>query len=227
MAQTVVTIGYPVPDDFPAAQYNLIHTTMQRRATETLFWEYGSAWNAVAYRFTQTADHDGAYRRTLTTSGDANTIRYQQEKEFFCFFTAGLSVLEAFFYAMHSAAAIADPASFPMVSDSDLRRVDIRLTKGRFAGRFPIEPLTQAMASFVADPSLEQWEKVRNVLVHRQAPGRIVFGSTVREAPPDEWKLEGLTLDANLTSSRRRWLGQVLTSLMACGLEFVERHAGP
>jgi hypothetical protein len=227
VAQNVITVGYPVPDDFPAAQYNLIHTTMQRRATETLFWEYGFAWNAVAYRFTQTADHDDAYRRMLAGSGDANMIRYQQEKELFCFFTAGLSVLEAFFYAMHSAAAIADPASFPMATEGDLKRVGIRLTKGRFARRFPAESLTQAMTSVVADPSLDRWERVRYVLVHRQAPGRVVFGSTVREAPPDEWKLEGLTLDANLTSSRRTWLSQVLTSLMACGLEFVERHAGP
>jgi hypothetical protein len=227
MGQTVITIGYPVPDDFPAADYDLIHTKVATRSAESVFWEYAFAWNAVAYRFTQMADHDETYRRTLTDSGDPYVVRYKQDKELFGFFMAGLSALEAFFYAMHSVAGLADPIGFPMASESDRKCVGITLTKDRFACRFPTEPLTQAMASLGCDPSLKQWKKVRNLLVHRQAPGRFVSASSVGQPPPDKWRLEGLTLDTDLTSSRRGWLSQVLTSLMACGLEFVERHAGP
>jgi hypothetical protein len=227
VAQTAITIGYPVPADFPAADYNLIHTKMQQwSAADSVFWEYAFAWNAVAYRFTQMADHDEAYRSTLTDSGDAWVIRYTQEKELFGFFTAGLSALEAFFYAMHSAAGIVDPISFPMASDDDLRSVNIKLTRDRFARRFPTEHLAQAMASLVDDPSRAQWERVRNVLIHRQAPGRVVFASTGGEAPPDKWKLEGLALDDDLTWSRRRWLSQAIAGLTARGVEFVEGCLG-
>ncbi|MGW8201208.1 helicase-related protein [Sphingomonas bisphenolicum] len=73
-----------------------------------------------------------------------------------------------------------------------------------------------ATAGWLTRDLAEQgWSAMRNVLTHRAAPGRRVYvGIGTDDAPPVEWKLNDLPLDATLVPKHQGELAQLISDVV-------------
>jgi hypothetical protein len=215
--QSSSVLGFAMPEDFDIVRYEAVHShvTAQKEAFPESYRQFADAWRAIAYRFKSTAEHDLTFRESIQRAGDAppQPERYIQERELFCFFVAGLAVLESLCYGLFAVASMLDADNFPVVTDEDLRSVTPIKATQKFARYFPGDGITNAMQGMINDTAYSEWKRVRNVLAHRTAPGRIIYfsvGSTPKPTMPAHWKI-GMQIDEGTTSSRRKWLPSVLT----------------
>ena len=78
----------------------------------------------------------------------------------------------------------------------------------------------------LADPAYQRWRDMRNVLTHRAAPGRRVYvGLGADDAPPVEWKLNGLPLDSGLVPNHQRELSQLIGDVLSAAVTFLATRA--
>jgi hypothetical protein len=157
--------------------------------------------------------------------GDAppHPERRQQEHHLFCFFAAGVSAFETFSYALYAMGAILIPLGFPLATDAHRRAVDVRSTSARFTSHFAGDRVSVEMVRLTESDNLRQWERIRNILSHRQAPGRII--SLTVGADDDrtaEW-LHG-SLGAARVADDENWLFAELGSLVDAAGEFAATH---
>lgn len=130
-------------------------------------------------------------------------------------------------------ASLLDPVNFPMMSDTELKSVGIRTACRRLLTYFPEEPIGPALQRLASDPTYIEWTMVRHILAHRAAPGRHMtvsiqasISGTVNTShrAPDQWKVAGgIPLNTDITS-RRKWLGQSLSRLLAESAAFSQSH---
>jgi hypothetical protein len=204
------------------------------QTTDAAAWsQYAGAWNAVAWRFMECADHSDAFIASINQHGVTPTPepRYAQEKELFGFFGAGLSTLESLCFALWAMAHILVPAQFP-IGPADLRAVGRSSARTRYLANWPTEDIATRLDSAMASAEFIEWNEIRNILVHRAAGARhtqanpIVHVATRASSATGPmagstlW-LQGLPIDTTLTSVRRTWLSTTLHSL----LEAAERFA--
>lgn len=73
------------------------------------------------------------------------------------------------------------------------------------------------------DDKFDEIKEVRNILAHRNLPGRKMFMTTgKKENPPDRWKLKDLIINDRLTAERREWLSQSLSHAFEMTISFLE-----
>ena len=227
MNPTKATIaGVELPGDFPGAAYDAVHACMQdrRSANEDVWAQYGGAWNAIAYRYLACAESDEAFTRSIKIRGDAPPApyRYEQERDLFLFFVAGLSSFEAFCYGIHAIAAFVNLGKFPIGTDSDRRAVNPERTRERLQAIFPGESLTSTLDSVLATQEMREWKEIRNVLIHRAHPGReIRVGGPSTD--PSIWKV-GIAIDVKTTNVRRSWLSDTLSQLLEDAEKFARQQ---
>jgi hypothetical protein len=211
-----------MPEDFDTVSYEAVHSraATRKESSPESYSQFAGAWRAVAYRFKSCTEHDLAFTESIQRTGDAppSPERYIQERELFCFFVAGLAVIESFYYGMFAVASMLDSTSFPVATPGDLRFITPKKTAERFADRFREERLTAALDRTINSNAYREWKDVRNILAHRTAPGRIIYasvGSTKRPPQPAQWKIgTGMQLDESTTSSRRKWLAETVGTLL-------------
>lgn len=77
-----------------------------------------------------------------------------------------------------------------------------------------------------SDPGYQRWRDMRNILTHRAAPGRRVYvGIGADDAPPVEWKLNDLPLDAALVPKHQRELAQLISDVISAAETFLATRA--
>jgi hypothetical protein len=220
------TNGLLVPDDFPFAHYELIHTTIaSKQAGHVLYEHYAGAWNALAYRFRASIDSSDVFVASLRvhSAEPKPGERYMQERALFDFFSSGFSVFESTFYGLYAIGAFLAPTIFPLASERDQQQVTPSRTKDAYARAFPGDPILLTFATLFGDPEYQQWREIRNVLTHRTAPGRRIYVSIgTEDAPPTEWKLNNQPLDESIASVGRRELSRLLGQLLTASSRFVE-----
>ncbi len=119
------------------------------------------------------------------------------------------------FYALYAIAAFIEPTSFSLATPADRRKVSPTKTETAFAAAFPGDPILMTISALFADPSYQEWQRIRNVLTHRTAPGRMMYvGIGNDDAPATEWKLDNIPLDKALVPTRRAALARALTALL-------------
>src|SRR5207247_3301269 len=100
----LTTIGLLAPADFPHKAYEVVHERVKgKQDSHPIPWEhYAGGWNAVAYRFISSTEHDQAFTDSVRRYGNspAPPHRYAQEKELFGFFVTGQAALESCCYAV-------------------------------------------------------------------------------------------------------------------------------
>lgn len=211
-----------MPGDFAAAPYEAIHRRMDtKKDTHPDSWaQYAGAWNAIVYRFRSCADHDRAFTKSVKRSGSAppQPGRYIQERELFDFFMNGLAAIESFCYGLFVIASIVDAQNFPIRTPADMRSINPENTARQFATAFPAELITTALQQMLNEQNFKDWKEIRNILVHRAAPGRTILLST-RRTLNDLW-LKGIPINRNTTASRRQWLAGTLNSLLVAAEVF-------
>jgi hypothetical protein len=224
------TIGLVMPPGFPSEDYDAVNSAVSRHQSHhpSEVSQFVGGWLGVAYRFLSCTDYDAAFRSSVSRpGGDAppHPERYKQEKWLFGFFATGLSTLESLCYGLFAVGAITRPKDFRFVGPSDWRRVTPSWTRRQFASAFPQHSLTNMLEELMGSRKFHEWNEVRNILVHRSAPGRTISGTTssAHQRRPALW-VQGITLDERTTTFRRNWLAQQLSQLMSAARRFAEVH---
>lgn len=225
-------LGDKVPDDFPRTTYNevvrRVHTFVYQESMGTFALDHFlDSWLAGGYRFCTCSEHDVAFRASLQRGGSnpPQGEHYVQERELFGFFVSGLTAIESFAYSSYALGAILDDENFPMAHPRTIRVDSAAHKLKKF---FPGERLGEVLDQIKNDDEYMSWRKIRNILAHRVVPARLV---SVTLWPPDpdptprvSWTEDGIALDANITASRREWLAQAVTKLVAAARSFTLSH---
>jgi hypothetical protein len=120
-------------------------------------------------------------------------------------------------------------SAFPIQTPDDIRAISRKGTAEAFGKEFPGDALTVALTKLAKDPKLKEWLGVRNVLAHRAAPGRVVYGSMNpnSRAPAPDWKIDPagpIKIDENLTPPRLQWLVSTLADLVSAADPFTRKY---
>jgi hypothetical protein len=191
------------------------------------------AHNGVRYRLRACVDYSEEFVKCLRQVRGVPAMegRYRQEKQLFGFFVSGIAALESFNFFIHFAAAQLKPSVFPIQKSEDIRAISRKATAEALAKEFPGDALTVALNNLAKDPKLKEWLRVRNVLAHRTAPGRVVYGSMNpnSRAPAPDWKIDPagpIKIDENLTPPRLQWLVCTLSDLVLAADPFTRKYFG-
>jgi hypothetical protein len=225
------TNGLLMPADFPVIHYESVHKHVQPQSqTENDRYEqFAGAWNAVAYRFVATGEYEAALTAAFSDVRGAVTPekRSWQERDLFGFFSNGVSVFESAFYGLFSIGALLAAAEFPLSTPSDQQRVSPTTTSSALKKAFPGDPILEVVSAVTSDTAYREAREIRNVLTHRTAPGRTFFASVGGDDDlPDQWKLNNITLDATMASTRRAEVARLLTELLKGIDRFVQARLG-
>lgn len=215
---TLSNNGLSAHQNFPVAPYEAVHTKVGSRwSQEESYFHYTGAWNALAYRFHGAVDAGTRFQKSLADFGahPAPQQRYQQEEALFSFFSNGFAAFEAMFYGLFAIGSFIDPQAFPLITPKEQQRVSPSYTADAFKRAFANDPILDAFTTLFADASYQRWREMRNVLTHRAAPGRRVYvGIGTDDAPPVEWKLNDLPLDAALAPKHQDELAQLISDVV-------------
>lgn len=214
------TNGLVMPPDFPTAQYEAIHKSLNKKASAEpeRYQQFAAAWNAVSYRYLAMAEDGETFSLSLKGAGahPSPGERYNQERALFGFFTNGFSVFEASFYGLFAIGAFLKAEQFPLSTAKDQQAVSPINTKSALTRAFPGHPLLTAITALFDDVAYREWREIRNVLTHRAAPGRTFYVTLEgSEAIPDKWKLLDIPLDDQTTPLRRTKLAALLGGLLS------------
>jgi len=233
----VSSVGLEVPDDFPQKPYDAVHARVNSSPRDAVAkFEYGGAWNAVVYRFVSCARSAETFANSFRTAGPApaQPERFIQEDALFGFFVNGLSVIESFFYGLYWIGSMIDTTSFPVRTGNDLRDIVVHTTVKQYIARFGTCPLTNAFGrigymnfsgKFIDADAYEKWKGGRNYLAHRSAPGRALH-LNIGGGPQveDSWLGLNISLNDQLTTTRRQWLASTLAELTNGAAIFVDSN---
>lgn len=219
------TNGLVPARDFPVEPYEVVHELVVARwSSEVIYEDFAGAWNAVSYRFETAAQSGTAFEDSLRIAGATPTPdeRFRQDSALAGFFSGGYSVFESVFYGLHAVGACLAPSIFSLATPKARQHVSLSQTTAAFKKAFAGDPFIAVLDAFATDPAYLEWKEIRNVLVHRAAPGRRMFvGIGVDDAPPTEWKLNGIPIDETLVPTRRASLARLLGHLMDGGATFL------
>lgn len=213
---------------FPVALYESVQKRMgpQQPLHPEMYRHYAGGWNAVRNRAIGCQKCADEYTSLFTKHGvsPAQEARIAQDNALFGFFAYALSTIESWFFAMHAVASILHRADFPMTTDSDLKDITPTLTSQRFDGAYVGSSISTTMKQILSEPTYKEWKNLRNILVHRSAPGRHFFlppRSTPRDA---DWVGMEIVLDQNTLVSRYPWLTSVLERLVEAADQFTSQY---
>ena len=219
-------VPYP---DFPSLAYESIHRKVRDRWSTTPVHEHFSgAWNALGYRFHGAVEAGEVFQQSLSKYGayPAPAERFQQEQALFSFFSGGFSAFESLFYGMFAIGAFVDSANFSLATPRDQQSVTPAQTERSYKKAFPGDPIMAVLGRLFADPDYQQWREIRNVLTHRTAPGRLIsVGIGDDDAFPVEWKLNNISLDADLIPDRQRALARLIGETLSGVDLFLDQRA--
>jgi hypothetical protein len=186
--------------------------------------------NAVRYRLRACADYSNEFVESVLRYGDApaHEERYRQERALFGFFVSGIAALDSFSFFLHFAAAHIRPTKFPTTFEQ-VRQVSLKSTAKAFGHEFSNETMAHTINNLISDARFKEWERFRNVLAHRSAPGRNVYAS-VGSSQPDpaaDWKIgssNNVKIDPDLTPPRLVWLVSSLNDLVIAADQFTLKY---
>ncbi len=220
-------LNLSLPSDFPTELYDEVANGIVRANTmgsENLM-EFIGAWRAVAYSFISCSEYSVEFIQLMEFSGSNPSYedQYLQEKHLFNFFIVGLSVVESLCYALFAIGAHCDLRAFPFDTPTKKRKVTPESTENNYATKFASENVSALLTGLINSPEYKDWKDIRNLLIHRISPGRLVSLSTIGKITPDIWS-NGIVLDKNTTPIRRGWLANQLTLLIFSTNEFTKNN---
>lgn len=210
-------------------QWSAMATRLQPQAQRhpSAYAEWAGGWNAVAYRFLALHLETERLRKSLVRPGGTSprpSERTVQENCLFYIFAAGLSAFECFAYAMFAVGSLLEPGRFPIATDKDRRSISVESTATRFQQTFPNDSVGQDLRTLISSDSYKTWNDYRNVLLHRQSPGRQFRVGTPGPTGsyPAEWL--GESLDASRVEDMETWVGSELGVLVKSASAFAQTH---
>jgi hypothetical protein len=213
---------------FPVAQYESVQKRMgpQQPLHPEMYRHYAGGWNAVRNRAMGCQKCADEYTSLFTKYGvsPAQEERIAQDNALFGFFAYALSTIESWFFAMHAVASILHPADFPMMTDSDLKGIMPTLASQRFDAAYTRSAISNVMKRVLSEPTYKEWKALRNILIHRAAPGRHFYHPPRPTGRNADWVGMGIVLDQNTLVSRYLWLTSVLERLVEAADQFTLQY---
>lgn len=212
-----------LPQDFPKDKYKNIHDrVLQYKDKFPLqYKQFTGGYMSLMYRYLACIKHSNDYIKFIEKdrSSPSYFLRYEQERELFNFFTNGLSAIETYGYMIYMICSINKPNDFKVIT-KDLWKIKLKdkskeCTVEKLKTFYPEENITQEIEKLINSDEYQVWVKVRNILMHRGTPGRIIMASTRRPKieRSDLW-FEGIEINKKTTDCRLKWLGSNLFNLI-------------
>jgi len=152
-------------------------------------------------------------------------LRYEQERELFNFFTNGLSAIETLGYMLYMICSIDSPKDFKIITEEDLKKIKLHNTVSKLKKFYSVKNITKELENLINNSQeYEEWVKVRNVLMHRETPGRKIMLSSKRSKKErsDIW-FKGIKINKQTTVSRLNWLELTLFKLIELTYDFTNK----
>lgn len=213
------SIGLIMPVDFPSEKYDSVNDRMARfsggsEIEKSIWAEFTAGWKAVAYRLLACKEHSDAYTLSIARAGSAPgpEQRYLQDRELYGFFVSGISVIESYFYSLYMKGALIFPNDFPFDNKTvrDVYPLDVIKTYRKVKKEYHGQLLTHGRR-VLRNKICKEWNYIRNVLIHRSAPGRNLYSTNAIS----EWKINNISLDGDTTNARYSWLANEIGQFIA------------
>jgi hypothetical protein len=130
-------------------------------------------------------------------------------------------------------AYILKPCEFPVLSSKDLRKVYPLYVVEKFKTHFCGDAITMHMIHCVDEPAHTEMRDMRDVLSHRGVLPRSFYQGGEQDGmatmptnpkdPIDQWRYD-FSIDVETTASRRQWLCDTITELVAAAGDFCSRR---
>jgi hypothetical protein len=216
-----------MPRDFAIDSYKSVKSHVLSQGNPDLVEEFNAAWNALAYRYRSCHEHDRKFTNSVSSAGDAprQPERYAQERELFGFFIAGYAAIESLCYGLFAIGSILKPEYFKMATECQRKGINPGNTAKQFCGQFHKHRISTVLKQLTRSSEFDEWDKTRNVLIHRTHPARAFYH--VPDMAPPPTTARGLNtpmvIDPQTTASRRAWLAGRIHELLNAADEFTKK----
>jgi len=154
------TSGVDVPNDFPASQFEAVHTKLVAYGQRSEYGLIVGALHAIAFRFRALSGYDENFTASINNHGPGpgQPFRYEQERGLFGFFSNAFSVFEAFCFALFAIGALTGSGRFPLATEDDERNVTWNSMQQAYGGAFPGNPILDELRAIADDAALRSFE---------------------------------------------------------------------
>ena len=182
----------------------------------------GMGFAGTAYRFRTMAENGEIISTSLQQDGCGPPVEayYQQITSLYIFFSAGLSCLESFFFAMHALGSKYKPNFFGL-SPKDLSNVSVLNVKKKFNEHWEGTDVAITMKELVASAKYFEWKEIRNIFSHRAViPRQIIFNCSNGQITANLQlkklgsQKQGVPLSELEMAKRRKWLANQVNRLV-------------
>lgn len=224
---------FPILDDlpqhFPKGKYEKIYIKeLQYKDNFQLQCkQFRGGWRSLVYRYLACIKHSDDYIKIYKKDriSPSYFLRYEQERELFNFFTNGLSAIETLGYMLYMICSIDSPKDFKIITEEDLKKIKLHNTVSKLKKFYSVKNITKELENLINNSQeYEEWVKVRNVLMHRETPGRKIMLSSKRSKKErsDIW-FKGIKINKQTTVSRLNWLELTLFKLIELTYDFTNK----
>lgn len=224
---------FPILDDlsryFPKDKYEKIYIkVLQHKDNFQLqCQQFSGGWRSLVYRYLACTKHSDDYINIIKKDriSPSYFLRYEQERELFNFFTNGLSAIEELGYMLYMICSIDNPKDFKVITEEDLKKIKLHNTVSKLKKLYSEENITKELENLINNSQeYEKWVGVRNVLMHRETPGRKIMLSSKRSKKErsDIW-FKGIKINKQTTVSRLNWLELTLFKLIELTFDFTNK----
>jgi hypothetical protein len=217
-------------EDFPLSRHNQIAESIVRYQDQSAWKHFAGAWNAVRYRYTAMAEYAEAFATSIKIHGisPAEPLRYQQDRDLFCFASNAVSVFDSFYYALYAFGALLRPNEFQYLGQSEEEewKITIKSTKQHYQASFINDAIVQNLETLSEDNAFKNdLVGMRNFLVHRATPARH-FQMGNPDKPPAVIRIgsKDIALDEKVTELLTAEARRLLEAYLASMESFVGRH---
>lgn len=217
-----------LPPDFPQDKYEKIHTkVLQYKDNFQLqCQQFSGGWRSLVYRYLACTKHSDDYIKIIKKDriSPSYFLRYEQERELFNFFTNGLSAIETLGYTLYMICSIDNSNDFKVTTKEDLKYIVLTDTVSKLKKFYSVENITKELEKLINYQEYKDWVEVRNVLMHRETPGRIIMASTrkAEKERSDLW-FKDIAIDTQTTVCRLNWLELYLFKLIELTYDFTNK----
>jgi hypothetical protein len=223
---------FPILDDlpqyFPKDKYEKIYIKVLQYKDnfQSQYQQFTGGWKSLVYRYFACTKHSDDYINIIKKDriSPSHFLRYEQERELFNFFTNGLSAIETHGYMIYMICSICNHNDFKVITKEDLKNIVLVNTVLKLKKFYSVENITKELEILTNSQEYKDWVEVRNVLMHRETPGRIIRMGTRRaeKERSDLWFKE-IAIDTQTTVCRLNWLELRLFKLIELTYDFTNK----